>query len=79
MQSGLAYLSQQPVAVALLLSTATINAKSRNKQAAFKPMSLALPPGCKGPRSMRCIECDGPDPLQRPDILNLVNTLGRKG
>jgi hypothetical protein len=44
-----------------------------------KPMSLALPPGGKGPRSVRCIECEGPDPLQRPDILNLVNTLGRKG
>jgi hypothetical protein len=43
-----------------------------------KPMSLALPPGGNGPRSMRCIECDGPDPLTRPDVVNLVNTLGRK-
>jgi len=25
---------------------------------------LALPPGGKGPRTLQCFECDGPDPLK---------------
>lgn len=29
-----------------------------------KPMSLALPPGGKGERTLRCLDCDGPDPLK---------------
>ncbi|WP_291690190.1 hypothetical protein [Bradyrhizobium sp.] len=32
-----------------------------------KPMSFALPPGGKGTRAMRCMDCDGPDPLKSGD------------
>jgi hypothetical protein len=27
-------------------------------------MVLALPPNGKGPRTLQCINCDGPDPLK---------------
>ncbi|WP_445487656.1 hypothetical protein [Rhodopseudomonas sp. RCAM05734] len=27
-------------------------------------MALALPPGGRGPRMLRCFECDGPDPIK---------------
>jgi hypothetical protein len=40
-----------------------------------QPMRLALPPGGDGPRSMRCIDCEDPDPLTRPDLAKLVDTL----
>ncbi len=34
-----------------------------------KPMILVLPPsGNGGGPAMQCIECDGPDPLQSPDV-----------
>jgi hypothetical protein len=29
-----------------------------------KPLTLALPPGGKGQRSLQCIDCDRPDPLK---------------
>jgi hypothetical protein len=31
-------------------------------------MSLALAPGGKGPRSLRCEQCDRPDPLKADDV-----------
>jgi len=33
-----------------------------------KRLALALPPGGRGQRTLRCIECDGPDPLKSTDI-----------
>jgi hypothetical protein len=32
------------------------------------PMTLALPHGGKGRRALRCLECDGPDPLKSDNI-----------
>lgn len=27
-------------------------------------MVMALPPGGRGPRTLRCIDCDDPDPIR---------------
>jgi hypothetical protein len=40
-----------------------------------RPMTSALPPSGKGPRVLRCLECDGIDPMQSPDILGWVESL----
>ena len=39
-----------------------------------KPMSFALPPGGKGPRAMRCMDCAGPDPLKSGEASRWVNS-----
>lgn len=37
-----------------------------------KPTKLMLPIGGKGPRTHRCIHCDIPDPIERPDVKRLL-------
>lgn len=37
-----------------------------------KPTKLMLAPGGKGPRAYRCIDCDFPDPMDRPDLKRLL-------
>jgi hypothetical protein len=29
-----------------------------------KPLTLSLPPGGKGRRAMRCLDCENPDPIR---------------
>lgn len=40
-----------------------------------KPMTMALPPGGKGLRSLQCMDCDRPDPLQSPDVTGWIKGL----
>jgi hypothetical protein len=39
-----------------------------------KPLTLALPPGGKGPRAWRCLHCDGPDPLKSEEVERWLNS-----
>ena len=39
-----------------------------------KPMTLALPPGGKGTRELRCLDCDGPDPLKSQEAERWANS-----
>jgi hypothetical protein len=41
-------------------------------------LTLALPPGGKGPRTFQCFDCEGPDPLNSPYAAGwLAGELGR--
>ncbi|MHC2626366.1 hypothetical protein ACVIW2_008398 [Bradyrhizobium huanghuaihaiense] len=40
-----------------------------------QPMSYALQPGGKPPRTWRCLECEMPDPLTSPELKALMNGL----
>jgi hypothetical protein len=38
-------------------------------------MTMALPPGGTGLRSLQCMDCDRPDPLQSPDVTGWIKGL----
>jgi len=37
------------------------------------PMTLALQPGGKGPRTLQCLDCDRPDPLKSDTASGWLN------
>jgi hypothetical protein len=42
-----------------------------------EPLVLAPPPEGKGPRTFRCFDCDGPDPLKDERVMGwLIGELG---
>jgi hypothetical protein len=42
-----------------------------------RPLTLALPPGGEGSRALRCLYCEGPDPLKSPRIEGWIKGLLR--